>query len=103
MNMVSRTQATSRRLLLSLLLLVTLVLPGCFGRDAKDSERARMRLEVAELTKSYRLCLQKNEETPEKAKANCGIYKEAIEDLATESRREMIPDLLDRLSDRYLF
>jgi hypothetical protein len=100
--MLERTTPRSR-LILSVLILALLTLPGCFGRNSKDSEGATMRSEVAELTKLYRLCLQKNEETPEKAKANCGIYKEAIENLAAEGRRALIPDLLDRLSDHCLF
>jgi hypothetical protein len=54
---------------------VLLTLPGClnFGRDdvsATDKEDA-------EMAKLYRQCLQKNEGNPQKAKANCALYKEA--------------------------
>jgi len=95
--------AAASRLIWSIPLLVGLVLPGCFGRNAQDNTSATIRKEVAELAKLYRQCLQKYEDTPEKARANCGTYKSAIEDLAAEGRREMLPDLLDRLSDRFLF
>lgn len=95
--------ATRGRPLLAVSVLALLLLPGCVGRSAKDNTSATMRAEVAELAKLYRQCLQKYEDTPDKAKANCGVYRDAIGDLAAEGRREMIPDLLDRLSDRLLF
>lgn len=98
-----RCHAAARRLTWSIPLLMGLVLPGCFGRSAPDNTSATLRKEVAELAKLYRQCLQKYEDTPDKARANCGVYKSAIEDLAAEGRREMLPDLLDRLSDRLLF
>lgn len=91
------------RLVLLFLPLLLLATTGCFNRHSKDNTSATMRAEVAELAKLYRQCLQKHEDAPDKAKANCGVYKEALQDLAAEGRREMIPDLLDRLSDRFLF
>jgi hypothetical protein len=92
------------RLAVTLLpLLLLLATAGCFNRHSKDNTSATMRAEVAELAKLYRQCLQKYEDAPDKAKANCTVYKEAVQDLAAEGRREMLPDLLDRLSDRFLF
>lgn len=80
------------------------MLSGCFRFGSNDSDRktadAAIRGEVAEIVKLYRLCLQKNEETPAKARDNCGIYKEAIKELAPEGQKSIVADLLDRLSDK---
>ena len=69
---------------------VLLTLPGClnFGRGGTTDK------EVAEMAKLYRQCLQKNEENPEKAKANCGLYKEAMQDLAPAQKKSIIADVL---------
>lgn len=88
---------------LAVMVLLLLATTGCFSRHSKDNTSAAMRAEVAEMAKLYRQCLQKYEDAPDKAKANCASYKEALQELAAEGRREMIPDLLDRLSDRFLF
>ena len=84
--------------------IVFLALAGCLRLGSNDSDRktpeATIRGEVAELIKLYRLCLQKNEETPAKARDNCGIYREAIKELAPEGQRSVVADLLDRLSDK---
>jgi hypothetical protein len=78
-------------------------LPGCisFGGKENDTSRASKNAaetavyrEVAEMVKLYRVCLQKNEDSPMKAKENCGMYKEAIQDLAPDNMH------LDRLRDK---
>ena len=84
-------------------------LPGClsFGasNDAdmlasrKAAETAIYR-EVAEMAKLYRLCLQKNEDSPVKARENCGLYKDAIRDLAPDNMRTIVAEVLDRLRDK---
>ena len=65
-------------------------LPGCLsfgGGDNSDTRASRnaaetaISREVAELVKLYRVCLQKNEENPVKARENCGMYKDAVRDL----------------------
>ena len=76
------------------------VLPGClrlgFGegsaaetRASKSAAESAISREVAEMFKLYRLCLQKHEDDPVKAKESCGIYKDAIRDLA--HRRDVEP------------
>jgi hypothetical protein len=84
--------------------ILAFTLSGCFQFGSKDSDRkaadAAIRGEVAEIVKLYRLCLQKNEETPAKARDNCGVYKDAIKDLAPEGQKSIVADLLDRLSDK---
>ena len=61
-------------------------LPGClsFGGDgdsdtrtSKNAAETAIYREVAEMVKLYRVRLQKNEETPVKAKENCEMYKDA--------------------------
>jgi hypothetical protein len=88
----------------SVAVLFVLTLSGCFRFGSSDSDRktteATIRGEVAEIVKLYRLCLQKNEETPAKARENCGIYKDAIKELAPEGQRSIVADLLDRLNDK---
>ena len=98
---------------LSLLLgaVVLAGLPGClsFGSgggvdsDTKASrnvaENAVYR-EVAEMVKLYRLCLQKNEDNPVKARESCGMYKDAIRDLAPDNMRTIVGEVLDRLRDK---
>ena len=84
-------------------------LPGClrFGflddSDTKASknvaENAVYR-EVAEIVKLYRVCLQKNEDNPVKARENCGMYKDAIRDLAPDNTRTIVAEMLERLRDK---
>jgi hypothetical protein len=78
-----------------------LALPGCLSLGSSDSHKAASATdrEVAEMAKLYRLCLQKNEETPEKAKANCALYKEAIHDLAPAQKKSIMAEVLGQLAD----
>jgi hypothetical protein len=84
-------------------------LPGClsFGgggdSDTKASRNASetaIYREVAEMVKLYRICLQKNEDNPVKARENCGTYKDAIRDLAPDNMRTLVAEVLDRLRDK---
>jgi hypothetical protein len=83
------------------ILLMLLALPGCLNFGSSDSHKAASATdkEVAEMAKLYRMCLQKNEETPEKAKANCAMYKEAVQDLAPAQKKSIIADVLGRIND----
>ncbi len=49
------------------------------------------------MVKLYRICLQKNEDNPVKAKENCSMYKEAIRDLAPDNMRTIVGEVLDHL------
>jgi len=84
-------------------------LPGCFsfggGRDSdtnasRNAAETAIYREVAEMVKLYRICLQKNEDNPVKARENCGIYKDAIRDLAPDNMRTIVAEVLDRLRDK---
>ncbi|HEY6261899.1 MAG TPA: hypothetical protein VIW47_09915 [Nitrospiraceae bacterium] len=84
-------------------------LPGCIsfgGKDdsstkaSKDAAETAIYREVAEMVKLYRVCLQKNEDSPIKAKENCGMYKDAIRDLAPDNSRTIVAEILDRLRDK---
>jgi hypothetical protein len=83
-------------------------LPGCLSFGGGDSDTRASRnaaetaiyREVAEMVKLYRTCLQKNEDTPVKAKENCGMYRDAIRDLAPDNMRTFIAELLDRMRDK---
>lgn len=86
-------------------------LPGClsfgFGggddshtKVSKNAAETAISREVAEMAKLYRICLQKNEENPVKAKENCGMYKEAIRDLAPDSMRTIVGEVPDQLRDK---
>jgi hypothetical protein len=84
-------------------------LPGCirFGVDDNSDTKASKNVaenaiyrEVAEIVKLYRVCLQKNEDNPVKAKENCGLYKDAIRDLAPDNMRTIVAEMLDRLRDK---
>lgn len=84
-------------------------LPGCinFGSrddsDTKESKRAAetaIYREVAEMVKLYRVCLQKNEDNPVKARESCAMYKEAIRDLAPDNMRTIVGEVLDRIRDK---
>ncbi len=59
-----------------------------------------MQKEVAEIVKMYRLCLQKYEDNPGEAKEHCGAYRDAIRDLAPDTQKSLIAELLDRLRDK---
>jgi hypothetical protein len=78
-----------------------LALSGCFSLGSSDSHKSASATdrEVAEMVKLYRLCLQKYEGTPEKAKANCALYKEAIHDLAPAQKRSIIGEVLSKLGE----
>jgi len=84
------------------------VLPGCLslGGAGSDSEASNnvaetaIDREVAEMVKLYRICLQKNEDTPVKARENCSMYKDAIRDLAPDNMRTIVAELMDRMRDK---
>lgn len=100
----------SGRALVLLLAAVALVgLPGClsFGggddsntKASKNAAETAIYREVAEMVKLYRICLQKNEDNPVKAKESCGMYKDAIRDLAPDNMRTIVAEVLDRLRDK---
>jgi len=84
-------------------------LPGCLsfgGGDNSETKASRnaaetaISREVAEIVKLYRVCLQKNEENPVKARENCGMYKDAIRNLAPDNMRTVVAEVLDRLRDK---
>ena len=84
-------------------------LPGCLnfggGEDfntkaSKNAAETAIYLEVAEMVKLYRTCLQKNEESPVKARENCGMYRDAIRDLAPDNMRTIVGEVLDRLREK---
>ena len=86
-------------------------LPGClrlgFGggddadtRASKNTAETAISREVAEMVKLYRICLQKNEDNPVKAKENCGMYKDAIRDLAPDNMRTIVAEVMDQLRDK---
>ena len=105
----SRSIKSLRVLILFLVAVLLAGLPGClsFGGGnnsettaSKSASETAVYREVAEMVKLYRLCLQKNEENPVKAKENCGVYKDAIRDLAPDNMRTVMGDVLDRLRDK---
>jgi hypothetical protein len=79
-------------------MMLCLSLGGCLGH--REEEQASLRQEVAELVKLYRLCLQKNEENPAKAREHCALYRDAIRDLSPEGQKSIVAELLDRLRDK---
>ena len=96
-------------LVMGVVLLVAL--PGClrlgFGsgddsdtRVSKNAAEAAISREVTEMVKLYRICLQKHEDNPVKAKENCGMYKDAIRDLAPDNMRTIVAEVMDRLRSK---
>lgn len=86
---------------------VLLALSGCLslgsGGDSdasKNVAETAIDREVAEMVKLYRMCLQKNEDAPVKAKENCGMYRDAIRDLSPSNMRTIVADVVDRLRDK---
>jgi len=77
-------------------------LSGClsFGHSNTDPPGVRIENEVGELVKLYRLCLQKYEAEPVKAKENCAGYRDAIHDLAPDNKKSVVAELLDRLGPK---
>lgn len=84
-------------------------LPGCisFGgsddantKASKSAAETAIYREVAEMVKLYRICLQKNEDNPVKARESCGMYKDAIRDLAPDNMRTIVAEVLDRLREK---
>jgi hypothetical protein len=85
---------------------ILLGLPGslCFAsNETSGTEASRttaetaMDREMAELVKLYRLCLQKNEDNPAKAKESCGMYKEAIREFSPDNLKSIVAELLNGL------
>jgi hypothetical protein len=88
-----------------LTLVVVSSLSSCIslGRgNREDPYQQAVRKELIELVKSYRLCLQKYEDHPGKAKESCGTYREAIHELAPSYERRSIAEMLERLLERGL-
>ena len=108
----ARPFGKSRRALVLLMGVVVLAgLPGClrfgFGsgddsdtKASKNVAETAISREVAEMVKLYRICLQKNEENPVKARENCGMYKEAIRDLAPDNMRTVVGEVLNQFRDK---
>ncbi len=48
---------------------------------------AEIRQETAKLLKAYRLCLQKHEADPAKAKENCSVYTQALHEIEVKYQR----------------
>ena len=109
-SVMGGTYGMSMRALVLLMGTVILVgLPGClrFGFDHDSDTKASKNVaenavyrEVAEMVKLYRVCLQKNEDNPVKARENCGMYKDAIRDLAPDNTRTIVAEILERLRDK---
>ena len=109
-SVLGGTGGKSMRALVLLMGAVVLVgLPGClrFGFDRDSDTNASKNVaenavyrEVAEMVKLYRVCLQKNEDNPVKARENCGMYKDAIRDLAPDNTRTIVAEILERLRDK---
>jgi hypothetical protein len=103
-------EKSMRALVLFLGAVVLAGLPGClsFGFGSGDDSDTKASKNVAEnaiyrevaVVKLYRICLQKNEDNPVKAKENCGMYKEAIRDLAPDKMRTIVGEVLDQLRDK---
>ena len=83
-------------------------LPGClrlgFGsgddsdtRVSKNAAEVAISREETEMVKLYRICLQKHEDDPVKAKESCGMYKDAIRDLAPDNMRTIVAEVLNQL------
>lgn len=86
---------------LSLLTILQLTsLSGCLSYEHSNSPGVRIENEVGELVKLYRLCLQKYEAEPVKAKENCAGYRDAIHDLAPDGKKSVVAELLDRLGSK---
>jgi hypothetical protein len=90
-----------RDVTLSLLTILQLTsLSGCLSYGHSNSPGVRIENEVGELVKLYRMCLQKYEAEPVKAKENCAGYRDAIHDLAPDSKKSVVAELLDRLGSK---
>lgn len=98
-----------RALILLLGAVVVAGLPGCLSigggddfntKASKNAAETAIYREVAEMVKLYRICLQKNEDNPVKARENCGMYKDAIRDLAPDNMRTIVGEVLDRLREK---
>ena len=74
------------------------VLSGCLslGSHDKDGYQAALDKELAEMLKSYRLCLQKHEEAGAEAKHKCEAYREALRDLAPKTLSERLERVFER-------
>ena len=102
---------SGRALVLLIGAVMLTALPGClklgFGsgddtdtRASKNAAETAISREVAEMVKLYRICLQKNEDNPVKAKESCGMYKDAIRDLAPDNMRTIVAEVLNQLRDK---
>jgi hypothetical protein len=100
---------SGRALILLIGAVVIAGLPGCLSvggggesdtNASKSAAETAIYREVAEMVKLYRMCLQKNEDNPVKARESCGMYKEAIRDLAPDNMRTIVAEVLDRLRDK---
>ncbi len=108
LNMSKRVGLDSKFGRVLILLLGVLILTGVsgclsLGVGSKNSDKVSEKAidgEVAEMVKLYRMCLQKNEEAPAKAKENCGLYKDAIRDLAPDNMRTVVAEVMERLRDK---
>ena len=71
-------------------------------RASKNAAESAISREVAEMVKLYRVCLQKHEDNPEKAKESCGMYKDAIRDLVPDNMRTIVAEVLNQLRGKTL-
>ena len=107
--MIGTCRNPNRVLTLLIVAVILAGLPGCLSLDRGSGSGSKgspnvaetaIDREVAEMVKLYRICLQKNEDTPIKARENCGMYKDAIRDLAPDNMRTIVGELMDRVRDK---
>jgi hypothetical protein len=94
------------RIIMVVVVLLGTAVPFTFGSNGSTAPEASSKVsesamdrEMAELVKVYRTCLQKYEDTPMKAKENCGLYKDAIREFSPTNLRNIVTELLDGLRE----
>lgn len=108
LNMSKRVGLDNKSGRVLILLLAVLILTGVSGclslglgsKNSNNGSEKAIDGEVAEMVKLYRMCLQKNEDAPTKAKENCGLYKDAIRALAPDNMRTIVAEVMERVRDK---
>ena len=80
-----------------LLLLVVLAQTACVNLGGGGTYNEAVKKEARTMVSLYRKCLQRYEGDPTKAKENCALYREAMQELAPPEQRSSLSHAFDRV------
>ena len=80
-----------------LLLLVVSLQTACINLSGGATYDEAVKKEARTMVSLYHKCLQRYEADPKRAKENCALYREAMQDLAPPEQKSSLAHAFDRV------